>query len=466
MTRKSSNTAAKKFRPLSGRRDYSPYLAYKDSDIEWLGEIPEHWEVKRLKYSATINDETLPETTDLGFVMSYVDISGVDLHRGIVSSVEMTFEDAPSRARRIVRDGDTIVSTVRTYLGAITPIRNPVPNTIVSTGFAVIRPHEIFSDFMSYLLREPSLVGEIVSRSLGVSYPAVNASEIGTLPILLPDLDEQRDIAAFLDLETEKIDMLVEKQERLIDLLQERRSALISHTVTKGLDPNILMKDSGIEWLGEIPEHWSIRRLGSSIDRCINGIWGDEPDGHNDLICVRVADFDRANMRVLLESRTFRSVAPNDRNNRLLNKGDLLLEKSGGGDLQPVGAVVLYEHDFVAVCSNFIGRMVVSVGFDPYYLTYLHSCVYAMRLNVRSIKQTTGIQNLDVDSYLTEHVAFPPLAEQTAIATFLDRETAKIDDLIAKIHQVIKLRKELRSALISAAVTGKIDVRQTSASTA
>lgn len=214
----------------------NPNIPLKDSGIEWLGEIPEHWRVKRLKYSATINDETLPETTNLDFVMSYVDISGVDMHQGIVSSAEMTFEDAPSRARRIVRDGDTIVSTVRTYLGAITPIRNPVSNTIVSTGFAVIRPRKIFSDFMSYLLRESSLVGEIVSRSLGVSYPAVNASEIGTLPILLPDLDEQRDIATFLDRETAKIDSLIAKIHQAINLQKELRSALISAAVAGKID--------------------------------------------------------------------------------------------------------------------------------------------------------------------------------------------------------------------------------------
>ncbi len=216
-------------------------------------------------------------------------------------------------------------------------------------------------------------------------------------------------------------------------------------------------KDSSIEWLGEVPGHWSIRRLGSSVDCCINGIWGSEPDGHNDLACIRVADFDRTNMRVLLESRTFRSIAPNNRDNRLLNKGDLLLEKSGGGDLKPVGAVVLYEHDLAAVCSNFVGRLVVSVGFDPNYLTYLHSCLYAMRLNVRSIKQTTGIQNLDVGSYLAEHVAFPPLVEQITIAMFLDYETAKINTLIKKQERLVDLLQERRAALISHAVTKGLD---------
>ena len=124
------------------------YPKYKPSGVEWLGEVPEHWEVKRLKYTASINDEALPETTDPGFEMSYVDIRSVDLIRGIVTVEDMVFEDAPSRARRVVRDGDTIVSTVRTYLRAIAPIRNPASNTIVSTGFAVVRPPPSFSDLL------------------------------------------------------------------------------------------------------------------------------------------------------------------------------------------------------------------------------------------------------------------------------------------------------------------------------
>ena len=129
---------------------FKPYKQYKPSGVEWLGDVPEHWWVKRLKYSASINDEALPETTDPAFEMSYVDISSVDSSRGIVADEKIVFEDAPSRARRVVRGGDTIVSTVRTYLRAITPIRNPTSNTIVSTGFAVIRPRRVSPGFMSY----------------------------------------------------------------------------------------------------------------------------------------------------------------------------------------------------------------------------------------------------------------------------------------------------------------------------
>jgi len=175
---------------------------------------------------------------------------------------------------------------------------------------------------------------------------------------------------------------------------------------------------------------------------------------------VRVADFDRVRLRVVLENPTLRSIEPHISQERRLRPGDLLLEKSGGGDRQPVGAVVLYDCAEPAVCSNFIARMVVAKGCDPRYLTYLHAALYAARVNTRSIKQSTGIQNLDSASYLAEPVGLPKFDEQRAIAAFLDRETARIDGLVAKVQQAIDLLREYRAALISAAVTGRIDVRE------
>ncbi len=215
---------------------FPAYPNYKPIGVEWLGDVPEDWEVKRLKYSASINDEALPETTDPDFEMYYVDIGSVDAVQGIVSRATMVFENAPSRARRSVRSGDTIVSTVRTYLRAIAAILDPKPNTIVSTGFAVVRPHSVSSTFMSYALREFGLVEAIVARSVGVSYPAVNASEIGMLPIPFPPPDDQRTIADSLNHETSKIDTLVSKVETAIERLQEYRTALITAAVTGKID--------------------------------------------------------------------------------------------------------------------------------------------------------------------------------------------------------------------------------------
>lgn len=213
-----------------------PNAPMKDSGIEWLGQIPAHWEVRCLKYAASINDEALPETTDPDYEFNYVDIGNVDAVKGIVAKEVYRFENAPSRARRVVRDGDTIVSTVRTYLRAIAPIREPEDHLIVSTGFAVVRPRRIDPDYLSYALRSPFFVETVVSRSTGVSYPAINASEVGMIEITFPAADEQRDIAAFLDSETARIDTLIEKINNSIDLLREYRTALISTAVTGKID--------------------------------------------------------------------------------------------------------------------------------------------------------------------------------------------------------------------------------------
>lgn len=224
-------------------------------------------------------------------------------------------------------------------------------------------------------------------------------------------------------------------------------------TETKRYKPYPEYKDSGVEWLGDVPEHWEVDRLRWTVLGCKNGIWGNEPDGVDDLVCVRVADFDRTKFRVMIDEPTVRAVTLSERRGRLLQQGNLLLEKSGGGELQPVGAVMLFEHDTDAVCSNFVARMPVSDGFDSVFMTYLHAHLYARRVNTRSIKQTTGIQNLDSMAYLDERVVCPPSTEQQAIADFLDRRTGQIDDLIAKKERVIELLRQKRTAIISHTVT-------------
>ena len=215
---------------------FDPAPPLRASGVEWLGDIPAHWEVKRLKYLATINDEALPDATPADQEMQYVDIGSVDSVKGVTTSELLTFESAPSRARRVVRDGDTIVSTVRTYLRAIAAIREPAENLVVSTGFAVVRPRRMESGYLSYAARESRFVETVVARSVGVSYPAVNASEIATIPVPRPPAAEQRAISDYLDRETAKLDGLIGKVETAIGRLREYRSALITAVVTGKVD--------------------------------------------------------------------------------------------------------------------------------------------------------------------------------------------------------------------------------------
>ena len=220
-------------------------------------------------------------------------------------------------------------------------------------------------------------------------------------------------------------------------------------------------KSSGIDWLGDVPGHWHVDRLKWSILDCKNGIWGSEAsDDEEDIACVRVADFDRQKLQVELVDPTIRSVSEKKRRGRVLRCGDLLIEKSGGGDKQPVGCVVLYCDERPAVCSNFVARVRVASNMDASFWRYVHAAAYAIRLNTKSIKQSTGIQNLDDHQYFDERAAFPPFAEQVAISDFLDRETSRMDLLISNARDSIDLLRERRAALITNAVTGKIDVRK------
>ena len=213
-------------------------------------------------------------------------------------------------------------------------------------------------------------------------------------------------------------------------------------------------KESGVDWLDRVPVHWNVMQLKRTVDCCVNGIWGEEPrnDG-SDTIVIRVADFDRQGLSIKEDGYTYRRIEEKEKQNRKLKRGDLLLEKSGGGEKTLVGQVVLFDKDFDAVTSNFVAKMSPLEAFDGRYLNYVFSRFYFENLNSCSIKQNTGIQNLDSAAYLSEKIGMPSKEEQQKIANFLDHETAKIDTLIAKQQDLIKLLKEKRQAVISHAVT-------------
>jgi len=438
------------------------YPNYKPSGVEWLGKVPEHWEAKRLKYSASINDEALPDTTKPDLDLSYVDISSVDAIRGIVAIEEMTFEQAPSRARRIVRDGDTIVSTVRTYLKAIVPIRAPRKNMIVSTGFAVIRPRRIRPEFMSYAVREAGFVDTIVALSVGVSYPAVNASDIGMIPVPLPPVDEQRVIADFLDRETAKIDTLVAKKRTLIERLKEKRTALISRTVTRGLppvvaraaglDPHPRLKPSGIDWLGDMPEHWLVKPL-RYVGEAIIGLTfdpSDVADQGDGVLVLRASNV--SDGRIILEDNVFvKTVVPQ----KLITRAGDILICSRSGSRALIGKNARLDERSAGLSFGVFMTVFRSPSND--YLFYLFNSPLFDYQSGAFL--TSTINQLTIGNLYSFKVPIPPPDEQTAIATYLARETARIDHMVAKVGTAIERLQEYRTALITAAVTGKIDVR-------
>ncbi len=218
-------------------RGLDPDAKLKDSGIEWLGDIPEHWGVKPLRNLVSLNDETLSEKTSPDYEIRYIDIGNVNSDGVVAEIVNYKFKDAPSRAKRIVKNGDVIISTVRTYLKAITQIKNDTDNLIVSTGFAVLRPRKlIISDFLNFAVRSNYFIETICSNSYGVSYPAINASQIMHFKIALPTENEQTEIVAYIEKETSQLNQLIQTIEKEIALTQEYRTALIAEAVTGKID--------------------------------------------------------------------------------------------------------------------------------------------------------------------------------------------------------------------------------------
>ncbi len=360
----------------------------------------------------------------------------------------MVFEKAPSRARRIVRPGDVIVSTVRTYLRAIAEIGAPASNLIVSTGFAVIRPRQLESSFASYALRAPHFVERVVANSLGVSYPAINTSALTCFPIAYPDVHEQRLIAGFLDRETAKIDALVARKERLIELLQEKRTAFITRAVIQGLEPNVPMKESGVEWLGEIPAHWETHQ-GRYLYRALNlppqkedGVVTAYRDGQVTLRSKRRA-----------EGYTF---AIQEIGYQHVRTGDLVIQ---GMDAF-AGAIGVSDSSGKCSPEYLVLEPIVRDTDNRYFAATLRLMAQRGYVLVVCNAVRERAPRFRAPEFRNVFLPRPPETEQQFISDAIDRETARIDSLISKVHKAVGHLKEFRSALISAAVTGKIDVRE------
>ena len=445
----------------SRQRRFRPYSAYKDSGIEWLGEIPAHWQVQRLKYVATLNDEALPEATDPEFEMTYVDIASVDAVAGITSTEIVMFDKAPSRARRIVRHGDVIISTVRTYLRAITAIQRSEPNLIVSTGFAVIRSRQLESSFASYALRAPHFVERVVANSVGVSYPAINANSLACFELAYPNADEQRAIAAFLDRETAKIDALVAKKERLRELLQEKRTALIARAVTRGLDPNVPMKDSGVEWLRQLPSHWTRLPLKRWVVTKITDGPHETPkfldEGVQfvsaDAVYDGRIDFDRR--RGFISEQLHKDYSRKCRPVR----DDILVCKSGA----TTGKLAMVEVDFeFSIWSPLALVRADVLRIRPRFLALALESGYVQE-QIRRTWSAGTQPNISMADLGQLFIAAPSIGEQDQILAWLNQKTGAFDEISTQIRTAIDHLQEYRTALISAAVTGKIDVRKEAA---
>ena len=445
--------------------EVAAYEAYRKSGIKWMPDFPSSWDDTFVKICFHIQLGKMLQSTPGSYEdieVSYLKAQHVNWNGVNIKSLPRMFASESEVQKFKVENGDLLVCEGG-EVGRAAILENLEDVAIIQNAIHRVRgTHLGNTRYFNYLLRNIADAGWFAILCNKATIAHLTGEKLGAIRIPVPSIKEQTQIAKFLDYKTTQIDRLIEKKKALIEKLNEKRTALITQAVTKGLNPDVPMKDSGVDWLGEVPEHWEVRKLKWTIDNLKNGIWGEENNGIDDIICIRVADFDRNNFTINDSNLTLRSIDEKDRSSRLLKPGDLLIEKSGGGENQLVGAVVQFDKKYEAITSNFVARMSISKGFSSRYLTYLHAHIYSSKLNYRSIKQSTGIQNLDSELYFAEQVAIAPKSEQIQIAEFLDNKTNKIDKLANKASEAIDTLNEYRTALITAAVTGKIDVRNVS----
>ena len=438
-------------------RALEPYQDYKDSGVPWLGEVPKHWEVRRLKSWLDVNEFVLSEDTDPEYTFEYLDIGSVATGRLTAKPERIRFGNSPSRARRVVRPGDTIVSTVRTYLKAVWHAEHQGDDLVASTGFAVLTPRRgTFPRFVSYFCQSDPFTNRVTAEAVGIAYPAIAETRLGTFEVCIPPYPEQAAIVRFLDHVNRRIRRYIRAKQKLIALLYEQKQSLIHRAVTRGLDPNFRLKPSGVPWLGDVPEHWEKKRL-RSIARIRYGLGQPPRELSDGLPLIRATNVDHG--RIVEKNLVY--IDPLDvpkSRDAFLSRKEIIVVRSGA-----------YTADSAIIPKAYDGAvsgydMIVTVsGAQPEFIAIALLSGY-IRDDQLIIASTRSAQpHLNVEELGTAVFLLPPLPEQAAIVRYLDKATSEIDAAINRAHHQIELLSEYRTRLIADVVTGKLDVRDAAA---
>ncbi|HRL99855.1 MAG TPA: restriction endonuclease subunit S [Acidovorax sp.] len=428
------------------------YPEYKDSGVEWLGEVPDHWEVVRVRWLCEIKKRIVGE---LGFDVLSITQRGIRIKDTESNDGQLSMDYSKYQ---LVEVGDFAMNHMDLLTGYvdISPVQGVTsPDYRV---FSLRNPVRCHAKFFLYLFQNGYLNKVFYPFGQGSSQLGrwrLPTEQFNDFWFPVPSFEEQSAIATFLDRETAKIDALVAEQEKLIALLQEKRQAVISHAVTKGLDPNVPMKDSGVEWLGEVPEHWEVKRLKQLSDEPLKYGANEaaELDDPSLPRFVRITDVTEGGS---LREETFRSLPREIAEPFLLREGDVLLARSGG----TVGKSFMYQRHWGEACfAGYLIRVRLSQRLcAPQWLNYFCRTNSYWSYVLGSQIQST-IQNVSAEKYANIFLPVPAIEEQQRVIECLDQATSKIDALVTEARTAITLLQERRTALISAAVTGQIDVR-------
>lgn len=435
---------------------YQKYAEYKDSGVAWLGEIPSDWDLVPTKCLFKIVNGSTPKSG----VEEYWDgnitwITPSDLSK--ISTFEISASGRSITDKGLNSCGTSIVPAESIILSC----RAPIGSLAITTKDActnqgcksLVLKNNISNKFVFYFFSVSIEQLNILGR--GTTFLELSSDELGNFPIPSPDFKETIKIAAFLDHETAKIDSLIEKQQNLIALLKEKRQAVISHAVTKGLNPNAPMKDSGVEWLGEVPEHWAKIKLKFIVKSIIDAEHKTAPyfeDGEY-LVC-RTTNV--RNGQLKLEGGKYTNLEIyNEWTQRAIPEiGDILFTREA-----PAGEACIYDGS-IPLC---LGQRMVLFKLNHFKVSpeFVLYSIYSGLADdfVKQLSQGSTVSHFNMSDIQNMPLFEPPQHEQIQIISYLKLTTGRYDESIAKAESAISLMQERRTALISAAVTGKIDVR-------
>lgn len=434
---------------------YKKYSSYKDSELEWLGKIPSEWSNSKLKYHSFVyngnsisdNEKENYENLDITSSIPYVSTKDIDSNFLTIDYDNGMRVPICNDKFKIAKKDSTLICIEGGSAGKKLSFLDKKV-CFVNKLACIDSYNGLNKRFSNYILRS-SIFNYLFNLSTTGLIPGVSINQLKDFEIILPSIKEQQQIANFLDKAIAKIDTLIEKQTKQIELLKEKRQAVISHAVTKGINPNVPMKDSGVDWLGKIPEHWEIvqsRRLFK--DRKERAKVSDEQ-----LTASQKYGVIYQKEYMELEARKVTLVLTGSEILKHVEKGDFVISmRSFQGGLE----LCKYSG---SVSSAYIGLIPIKHVFHDYFKYLFKSITYIQALQSTSNLVRDG-QALRFENFSQVDLLIVPFNEQQQIANYLDDKTSKIDTLIEKSNKSIELLKEKRTALISACVTGKIDVRE------
>ena len=419
------------------------YPLYKQSGISWYEDIPQGWDVKplfALANECSLSNKGMIEDNLLSLSYGNVINKNINSNDGLLPESFETYQ---------VVEPDDIVLRLTDLQNDKRSLRSAIVKErgIITSAYLAIRPTNIDPTFLNYLLRAYDLTKVFYSMGGGLRQ-SMKFSDVKRLPLILPSVVEQKSITLFLDGETAKIDALIAAQEKLIDLLKEKRQAVISHAVTKGIDPKVKMKDSGVEWLGEIPEHWDVRK-----GAAIGSLFGSEQISEEDI--SEIGEF------------PYLKVGSLSTDSFEIANWDWFISKKGSEKIRLRKNYIIFPKRGAAIFLNKVNIVDKLSAIDPNLMGWVifeiaHPKFIGFVLKTRKLEQLADVST--VPQINNKHISpelfpLPPLSEQIKIVNFIEYELLKISSLLSTAEMVIKLLQERRSALISAAVTGQIDVR-------